>query len=57
MTALDALRWATEAGACDASEAPTLPDAAADLLRRLDFPVVGASPAVPATGTDSREAA
>lgn len=57
MTTLDALRWATEAGACDASEAPTIPDAAADLLRRLDFPVAGASPAVPATENNSQEAA
>ncbi len=54
MTALEALSWADEVGAAEVADAPGLPDAAAGLLRRLDFPILptaaGASPPAPAAG-------
>lgn len=45
MTAADAHRWAGQVGALDGirrsvAEAAPLPEAAADLLRHLGFPVV-----------------
>jgi hypothetical protein len=43
-TAADALRWAEGVGALDGirqvvAEAPPIPDAAVDLLRRVDLPI------------------
>ena len=39
LSAAEELCWAGEVGAPDIEAAPPLPDAAADQLRRLDFPV------------------
>ena len=58
LSAAEELCWAGEVGAPDIEPAPPLPDAAADQLRRLDFPVplaAGATP--PAPVADPPEAA
>lgn len=39
MTAVESMRWAETVGAAEIGDAPPLPEAAADLLRRLDFPI------------------
>jgi hypothetical protein len=55
MSAAEAIAWATEVGAADVSDAPPLPSGAADLLRRLDFPISAAGALVrpPAPAADT----
>jgi hypothetical protein len=55
VSAVKALTWATEVGAADLNNVPPITPGAADLLRRLDFPIPPAAgapvrPPVPAAG-------
>ncbi len=58
MNAAEALTWAAEIGAPEPEDVPPLSSGAADLLRRLDFPIFPvagayARPPAPAAGSPS----